>query len=81
MLTCMTMKKLTIIHDPILAHILKGRLQADGVDCHILHEDSNRVYGQILGGVVLMVAEEDEMKARQILAESGVDGEDTAEII
>lgn len=59
-------------YDPILAEIIRGRLEAHGIDCFIA--DGNTVaaqpfYNQAIGGIKIKVFERDITKCRAILAE------------
>ncbi|MFC1748138.1 hypothetical protein ACFL2V_04965 [Pseudomonadota bacterium] len=54
------------------AHIAMGRLQADGVDCHLADENlvqTDLLYSIAVGGIKLQVSLEDESAARHILAQ------------
>jgi hypothetical protein len=56
------------------AHLLKGRLEAEGIPAYIKDEHTvgvNPLYDVALGGIKLQVAEEQETEARRILAENG----------
>ena len=53
-------------YDPMLAEIIRGRLEAEGIPCFIADDP---VYKSVLGGVKLKVFERDLAKCREILAE------------
>lgn len=59
-------------YDPVLAHIIRGRLEANGVSCFISDENTltaQPFYNQAIGGIKLNIFEEDLDKCREILAE------------
>ena len=59
-------------YDPMLAQIILGRLQANGISCFIADENTlaaNPFYNQAIGGVKIKVFEHDLQKCREILAE------------
>jgi len=76
-------------YDPMLAHIVRTRLEANGISCFIADENTigaNPLYNQAVGGVKLKIFERDMEKCREILAVEGdlherdhieVDGENT----
>ena len=52
------------------AHIAMGRLQAEGIDCHLADENlvqTDWLYSIAVGGIKLQVNEGDEEIARRIL--------------
>ncbi len=56
------------------AHVLKGRLDSEGIPCFIKDEHTvamNPFYNGALGGIKLQVRQEDEIEARRLLAEMG----------
>lgn len=56
----------------ISAHIIKNRLESDGIDCHIFDENIvtlNPLLNFAVGGIRLQVAEEDFEKATRVLNE------------
>jgi Putative prokaryotic signal transducing protein len=58
--------------DPMLAEIILGRLQANGIDCFIADNNTigaNPLFNNTLGGIKIKVFEHDVEKCRQILAE------------
>ncbi|QCR24711.1 DUF2007 domain-containing protein [Pontibacter sp. SGAir0037] len=60
------------LNEPTEAHILKGRLEAEGIQCFIGDEHivaAQPFYSVAVGGVKLKVAEEDVEEARAILAD------------
>ena len=61
-------------YDPMLAHIIRTRLEANGVPCYIADENiigANPLYNQATGGVKLKIFERDLLKCRTILAMEG----------
>ncbi|HVW97411.1 MAG TPA: DUF2007 domain-containing protein [Mucilaginibacter sp.] len=61
-------------YDPMLAHIVRSRLEANGIPCFIADENvvtGNPIYNQAVGGVKLKVFEKDVKRCREILAEEG----------
>lgn len=53
------------------AHIAMGRLQAEGIDCHLADEhlvQTDWLYSIAVGGIKLQVAPENTERAVQILA-------------
>ena len=67
---------LTTFTYPHEAAVIKGRLQAEGIDCFIkddLTAQVNPLYSNAIGGVKLMVRANDFLKAAAILEESGLD--------
>ncbi|MEO6149879.1 MAG: DUF2007 domain-containing protein [Mucilaginibacter sp.] len=57
-------------YDPMLAEIIRGRLEANGIPSFVVDDP---VYKQALGGVKLKVFERDLEKCREILAEENTD--------
>lgn len=58
-------------YDSMLAHIVRTRLEANGIPCFIADENTigaNPLYNQAVGGVKLKVFEKDIEKCRLILA-------------
>jgi hypothetical protein len=61
-------------YDPMLAHIVRTRLEANGIQCFIADENTigaNPLYNQAIGGVKLKIFERDMEKCREILASEG----------
>jgi DNA-directed RNA polymerase subunit RPC12/RpoP len=61
-------------YDPMLAHIIRSRLEANGISCFIADENTigaNPLYNQAVGGVKLKIFERDLEKCREILATEG----------
>jgi hypothetical protein len=61
-------------YDPMLAHIVRTRLEANGIPCFIVDENTfgpNAIYTSTTGGVKLKVFERDIQKCREILATEG----------
>ena len=61
-------------YDPMLAHIIRTRLEANGISCFIADENTigaNPLYNQAVGGVKLKIFERDMDKCREILAAEG----------
>lgn len=62
-------------YDPMLAEIILGRLEANGIPCFLADENTlaaNPFYNQAIGGVKIKVFEHDLEKCRAILAEEVV---------
>ncbi len=58
-------------YDPMLAHILRTRLEANGIPCFIADENTigaNPLYNQAVGGIKLKIFERDMERCREILA-------------
>jgi hypothetical protein len=63
---------LTTYYDPMLAEIVKGKLEANGISCYLADENINTImpiYNQLTGGVKLRVFEHDMEKAELLIAE------------
>jgi hypothetical protein len=61
-------------YDPMLAHIIRTRLEANGIQCFIADENTisaNPIYNQAVGGVKLKIFERDMQKCLDILASEG----------
>jgi hypothetical protein len=61
-------------YDPMLAHIVRTRLEANGISCFIADENTigaNPFYNQAIGGVKVKVFEKDLERCREILASEG----------
>jgi len=61
-------------YDPMLAHIIRTRLEANGVPCFVADENTigaNPLYNQAVGGVKLKIFERDLERCREILASEG----------
>ena len=61
--------------DPIEAHIVCGRLRAEGIDAQVADDQMNLAnweWRQALGGTRILVMEDDAMRARALIAE--IDG-------
>ncbi len=59
-------------YDPMLAHIVRSRLEANGVPCFVADENTigaNPLYNQAVGGVKVKIFERDLEKCRRILAD------------
>jgi hypothetical protein len=58
-------------YDPMLAHIIRSRLEDSGIPCFIADENiigANPLYNQAVGGVKLKIFERDIERCREILA-------------
>jgi predicted RNA-binding Zn-ribbon protein involved in translation (DUF1610 family) len=58
-------------NEPTEAHIMKGRLEAEGILCFLSDEHivgAQPFYSVAVGGVKLKVTEQDEAEAREVLA-------------
>ena len=51
------------------AHLLKGRLEAEGIECHVIdpHPVSGAMYSAAVGGIDVRVWEADVERAREIV--------------
>jgi len=61
-------------YDPMLAHIVRTRLEANGIQCFVADENTigaNPLYNQAVGGVKVKIFERDMEKCREILASEG----------
>lgn len=59
-------------YDLVLAHIVRARLEANGIACFISDENTivaNPFYNQALGGIKLNIFERDLEKCQSILAD------------
>jgi hypothetical protein len=59
-------------YDPVLAHIVRGRLEANDIPCFVSDENTlvaNPFYNQAIGGIKLNIFERDLEKCLAILAE------------
>lgn len=57
-------------YDPMLAEIIKGKLEANGIPCFIADESMGTmipIYNQAIGGIKIKVFERDMEKAREII--------------
>ncbi len=58
--------------DSVSAHLVKTRLENEGIKCFIFDEHINNVmpiYGQAVGGIRIKIKEEDALKAKQLIEE------------
>ena len=61
-------------YDPMLAHIIRTRLEANGIPCFIADDNTigaNPLYNQAVGGIKLKIFERDLERCRAILASDG----------
>jgi len=59
-------------YDPMLAEIIKARLEANGIDCFVADSNTigvNPLFNNAIGGVKVKIFERDLEKCKQILAE------------
>ncbi len=63
------MKVIQRTHDINRAQIIVGFLQANGVDARLLDGETSRIF-PVIGGVRIAVPEEQEAKAKSLLAEA-----------
>ena len=59
-------------NDSVSAHLVKTRLENEGIECFIFDEHINNVmpvYGQAVGGIRLKIKEEDAMRTRELIEE------------
>lgn len=65
----MALVTLQIIFDPVVAEIVRGRLEAAGIEAMTFDSGIASLIGSGLSGVRLMVADNDEGAARALLAD------------
>ncbi|OOQ60901.1 putative signal transducing protein [Mucilaginibacter pedocola] len=61
-------------YDPMLAHIIRTRLEDAGIPCFIADENTlvaQPFYNQAIGGIKLKIFERDLERCREVLAEDG----------
>jgi len=61
-------------YDPMLAHIIRTRLEANGIPCFIADENTIGaipIYNQATGGIKLKVFERDIQRCHEVLATEG----------
>ena len=59
-------------YDPMLAHIIRTRLEDAGIDCFIADENTigaQPFYNQAIGGIKIKIFERDLERCREVLAE------------
>ncbi|RCH56187.1 hypothetical protein DJ568_05460 [Mucilaginibacter hurinus] len=64
-------------YDPMLAEIIRGRLEANSIPCFIADGNTinaNPLYNQAIGGIKIKVFEHDLERCREILAEDNSAG-------
>jgi len=64
---------LEAFYDPMLAEIIRARLEANGISCFIADNNiigANPLYNQAVGGIKIKVFEHDLEKCRDILSQS-----------
>ncbi|RVU02636.1 DUF2007 domain-containing protein [Mucilaginibacter limnophilus] len=69
-------------YDPMLAEIIRGRLEAEGISCFIADGNvlsAQPFYNQAVGGVKIKVFEKDLERCQEILASTD-DQDNTSEI-
>lgn len=62
---------------PYEANLLNGRLETEGITCHLVNENivtANPFYSTAVGGVQIQVKQEDSIKALFIIAETNKAG-------
>ncbi len=62
-------------YDPMLAHIIRTRLEANGISCFVSDENTitaQPFYNQAIGGIKLNIFEEDLDKCWEILADDTI---------
>lgn len=62
-----TLEELLVVNDVALAHILNGRLQADGIDSHLFDTGFSGLLGGGFPGIRLMVPAAQLARARWLL--------------
>jgi hypothetical protein len=61
-------------YDSMLAHIVRSKLEANGIPCFITDENTigaNPLYNQAVGGIKVKIFERDLQRCREILATEG----------
>jgi hypothetical protein len=61
-------------YDPMLAHIIRTRLEDNGIPCFIADDNiisANPIYNNAVGGIKLKIFERDLERCREILAQEG----------
>ena len=61
-----------VFDNPIDVHVLKSKLESEGIHCYIFDEQivsMNLLYNNAIGGVKLNVSEDDAKNARQIISD------------
>jgi hypothetical protein len=61
-------------YDPMLAHIIRTRLEANGISCFIADENTlgaNAFHNPTIGGIKIKIFERDLERCREILATEG----------
>ena len=59
-------------NDSVSAHLVKTRLENEGIECFIFDEHINNVmpiYGQAVGGIRLKIKEEDVTRTKELIEE------------
>jgi len=59
-------------NDSVSAHLVKTRLENEGIECYIFDENINSImpiYGQAVGGIRIKIKEEDVPKAKALIEE------------
>ena len=59
-------------NDSVSAHLVKTRLENEGIECYIFDEHINNImpiYGQAVGGIRIKIKEEDVPKAKALIEE------------
>jgi hypothetical protein len=61
-------------YDPMLAHIIRTKLEDNGISCFIADDNiisANPIYNNAVGGIKLKIFERDLERCREILAQDG----------
>jgi hypothetical protein len=70
----MRLVTIAVFASAFIAHLVEGRLQADGIECYVQDEHTlqvNPLYNNALGGIKLQVKEEDVQTAVTVLRMHG----------
>nr|WP_294950033.1 DUF2007 domain-containing protein [uncultured Mucilaginibacter sp.] len=65
-------------YDPMLAHIIRTRLEDAGIDCFMADENTigaQPFYNQAIGGIKIKIFERDLERCREVLSEDNELGE------
>jgi len=63
-------------HSAFEAHMLRSKLEANGITCYIRNEHMHQLYQNALGSIFLMVRSQDVDKAKEILSDVITDDEE-----
>jgi hypothetical protein len=64
--------KIRTFLEPVMANVARGKLESEGIECHLSNENvirTNILWSQAVGGVGLFVDEKDAERALELLGE------------